>query len=526
MSQNYLSFHLSQQIVQSFLDCLKKFRKKSNKVDKAVSSMLATFLLLLIVISAFSIIYYTVSSTPPPTDDVKVTIVGKVEGNDLTLLHRGGESLSLYTEITLELSIKNDTFLVKQYLDADAQQDGTWDLGEKINYPLPFTINNIQDHFTAKLIAADIESNSLVFIGSRNINPQTDLTVSISADNLSPPIGSTVNLTIIVTNQKNWETPAINIALYNLLPMNLVPIHNITSRGAYNSETGMWNINYIDSGESVSLTITAIAKCTGIPEPTQIAMILDGSTSIASSDWDIMRTGLANAIENPEVFPHYGNVELTVIQFGQKYSGIQYARKEIGPILVTESNYQSIGNTIRNLPQLRGYTPMGCGIYLTADTMIKSPVLTPSDRQVICLVTDGQPNCNGDPKTYTGTYVNDNYLTGRNTAEQARNYLINTLQLNSSQDQFDVIAVGQETNTLWLKNKIVWPEPGNYAPPYVSGWVRNVSSWQQFSEAINEMFRVIFNTIRTDIKIISMTPSDPFPNNNEVSLTLKPVASK
>jgi len=178
-----------------------------------------------------------------------------------------------------------------------------------------------------------------------------------------------------VTNHKNWETPAINIELFYLLPENLLPINNITSRGSYNSNTGIWNISYLESGESVSLTITAIVKGIGIPEPTQLAMILDGSTSITSNDWELMRTGLANTIENPEVFPNSGSVELTIIQFGQKDSRTQYARKEIGPILVTESNYQSIGNTIRNLPQLRGYTPMGSGIYLTADTLIKSQIL-------------------------------------------------------------------------------------------------------------------------------------------------------
>ena len=497
------------------------------KQDGAVSSMIATLLLLMIVISAFSVIYYTVSSTPAPTTYPNVTIVGTVEGNNLTLVHRGGDSLNLDTTITINIDNKSETFLVKEYLDADALQDGEWNLGEKVIYPLSFTIHNIRDHFAANLIAADKESNSLVFIGPFNIYPKTDLGVTMTADNLFPPIGSQVNLTIIVTNHKNWETPAINIEIFNPLPENLLHLTNITSRGVYNSDTGIWNISYLESGESVSLTITALVTGTGIPEPTQIAIILDGSTSITSSDWSLMRTGLANAIENPEVFPHGGSAELTVIQFGQKDSRTQYARKEIGPIIVTENNYASIGMTIRNLPQLRGYTPMGSGIYLTADTLLTSQVLNSSDRQVICLVTDGQPNCNCDPKTYTGQFVNDNYVTGRITAEQGRDYLINTLHLTSAQDQFDVIAIGRDTNTPWLKNKIVWPEPGNYAPPYHQGWVRNVSSWQEFSEAINEMFGEIFlDTSYTNVKIITMTPTDPFPNNNEVGLTLKPVESK
>jgi Domain of unknown function DUF11/von Willebrand factor type A domain len=322
-----------------------------------------------------------------------------------------------------------------------------------------------------------------------------------------------------VTNNQGG-TPARNIELLDLLPKNLIYVTSIASRGEYNSSTGTWNISYLEIGESACLTITAIVTITS--EPTQLAMILDGSTSITSSSWNLMRTGLANAIKNPNVFPHDGTVELTVIQFGQKDSRTQYARGELGPIIVTGSNYISIGNTIQNLRQLGGYTPMGCGIYLAADTLNRSLIFNSSDRQVICLVTDGQPNCSVDPKTYIGRFVN--CTVGRAAAEQARNYLINTLHLNSSSDEFNSIAVGRETNTPWLKNKIVWPEPGKYAPPYIRGWVHNVSSWQEFYQSIYEIFRELFSfSLHNNAKIIAKIPStDPNLKNDEVTIILTP----
>ena len=94
-----------------------------------------------------------------------------------------------------------------------------------------------------------------------------------------------------------------------------------------------------------------------------------------------------------------------------------------------------------------------------------------------------------------------------------------------TQDQFNVIAVGQETNTPWLKNSIVWPQPGNYAPPYNPGWVRNVSSWQQFSESIREILMDLFGFyINNYVKIIAVTPlNDPNLENNEVIIILTPV---
>jgi hypothetical protein len=236
-----------------------------------------------------------------------------------------------------------------------------------------------------------------------------------------------------------------------------------------------------------------------------------------------MRTGLANAIKDPNVFPHDGTIELTVIQFGQKDSRAQYARKELGPIVVTESNYLSISSTIAYLRQLTGYTPMGCGIYLSADTLNKSMFFNQSKRQVVCMVTDGQPNCSCDPKTYTGKFVN--CTVGRIVSEQGRNYLIDTLKMTVNQDQFSVIAVGDDTNTPWLKNNIVWPQPGNYAPPYNPGWVRNVSTWQQFAESIREILMNLFGlTVNNYVKVIAVTPfSDPNPENNEVVIILTPV---
>ena len=73
--------------------------------------------------------------------------------------------------------------------------------------------------------------------------------------------------------------------------------------------------------------------------PTQLAMILDGSGSISSGDWNLMKEGLARSIENSSIFPHDGNVELTVIQFGRRLK----RQIELRPTVVTKNNYAHIG---------------------------------------------------------------------------------------------------------------------------------------------------------------------------------------
>ncbi len=84
--------------------------------------------MLLLVASSFSVIYYNVSSISPPINPPNVTIVGTVEDNNLVFEHQKGDSLSLDTQITVNMGDINETFLVKNYLDARCKnrwRDGT-----------------------------------------------------------------------------------------------------------------------------------------------------------------------------------------------------------------------------------------------------------------------------------------------------------------------------------------------------------------------------------------------------------------
>jgi len=628
------------------------------KQNTAASEIIGTVLLLSIVVSTFGVIYYNVLSIPPPSNPPNVTINGDVEGNRLVLEHQRGESLSIDTKITLNMDNKNETFLVKKYLDTESIKDGEWNIGEKVIYPFSFNISNIRSYFASHLHVADIESNSLVFMATLDVYPETDLGITMTVDNPSPSIGSKVNFTICVTNY-NGGTPAVNIEILNRLSKNFSYFSHVTSTGVYNSNSGIWNISSLESGESACLTITAIVILTS--EPTQLAMILDGSGSISFNDWSIMREGLARSIENSSIFPHDGNVELTVIQFGQTF-----AKLELSPTIVTKNNYVSIGNQIRSMSQLRGTTPMSCGIRLAADQLRNIGNFDANKRQIINLVTDGVANCywttgytgiyqgwdgwcKGDDQSHTGDYsakssynrpgyftcddldttgatsitvdfwyrlddtesddlylyfyngnsynyiaslgggtedtwrhytntitnsqyfkqnfkiqlrsrpefsenvwiddviiktnnnvlLNDSFESdywgenwwnpGLKTSEEAQSYLVNTLQMTDDQDEFDALGVGVGgmyggPDVDWLKNKIVWPQPGHIAPPYIAGWVQTITSWQDFEKVICEIFREYFNISNTNyVKIISSTPStDPNPGNNEVSIILSP----
>ncbi len=628
------------------------------KQNEAVSEIVGELLMLTIVTSSFGVFYYQVSSIPEPNTPPNVTIIGRVEGNTLVLEHKRGEPLSPDTKITINMGAINASFLVKDYLDNKSINDGEWNIGERLIYPFPFTLQNIRNYFASYVNTADIESNSLVFYATFDVYPETDLGLTMTVDNLYPSIGSIVNFTICVTNHEGG-TPAKDIEIQNILSRNFSYVSNISSDGFYNSKTGIWTIPSLESGASACLTITAIVVLTSTP--TQLAIILDGSGSISSSDWNLMREGLAKSIENESIFPHDGNVELTVIQFGQTF-----ARLELRPVLVTKNNYVSIGNQMRNIVQLSGTTPMACGIRLAADQLRNIGYFNNSKRQIITLVTDGVANCywktgytatyqgydgwcKGTDQVHTGNFsaksssnrpgdftcndvdtrgatnikvdfwyrlddtesddlylyfyngISYKYITslgggtedtwlhytttitsseyfkqyfkirlkaqpdflenvwiddvriqtntkellndsfegdywaenwwnpGLKSAEEASSYLNSTLQMTNDQDEFNVLGVGVGgmyggPDVNWLQHRIVWPQPGRLAPPYVAGWVQTITTWQDFEKSISEIFRGYFGISNSNnVKIISAIPmTDPNSNNNEVSIILTP----
>jgi hypothetical protein len=134
------------------------------------------------------------------------------------------------------------------------------------------------------------------------------------------------------------------------------------------------------------------APVASAPDPvtTQVAIILDGSTSISSANWNITRNGLAAAVENSTCVPQDGSVELTVVQFSNN------ATLEVGPVVITAANATAVANSIRNITQLTGGTCICCGICRAADTLRNSTNFDADIKQALNLVTDGDPTrcCN------------------------------------------------------------------------------------------------------------------------------------
>ena len=91
---------------------------------------------------------------------------------------------------------------------------------------------------------------------------QSDLVVTKTINNTTPLVGSNVIFTITARN--NGASNNNNVTVNDLLPSGYTYVSNTTSRGTYNSTTGVWTIGNLNNGASATLTITATVKSSGI----------------------------------------------------------------------------------------------------------------------------------------------------------------------------------------------------------------------------------------------------------------------
>lgn len=502
---------------------MKTWRKNIRKLkdsNEMVSEILGTVLLIGIVVAIFSTMYVSVISYPNPEPSSYARLVATIEGNNIIMEHRGGDALSLNTKFQITIGNKTTTLTIgeKNYLDNEAKKDKKWNVGERLVFPFDYNLS----HCEAQITAVDRNSKSLIMMGSLDITPESDVGLKVTVSNTFPKILDNVTFTITVTNYRG-DLCSTGVIVQYIIPKGLIHKSNSSTQGTYDKSTGKWNVGELEVQKSASLTITAQV----IGEPTQLAILLDGSGSISDSSWNIMKDGLANAIKDPNIFPHSGAIELTIIQYGVNYN---CSKLEVGPEIVTNNNYQNIVNQIDRINQGKGLTPMAAGIYLATDTLEGSnnfDGFDPNNRQIINIVTDGNPNVISGPGELCGVLPPDNYFRrGKLSAKEARDYLLSKLSMTEVQDEIDVVAVetcGNKSIDLeWLKDKIAWPQPGYTSwPPEGPGWVHHVLNWQEFVDSIEEQFKLLFGSITSNMKITYTTLRDPNVENNQVSITIK-----
>ena len=106
--------------------------------NKAVSEILGSVLLIAIAVSAFTIVYLNVLSDQGPSPETHVTIVGKMESENVVFEHRRGEGIDIDSKISLYFE-GNLLFhgKVTDLLNSASLENDMWDIGERLVYSPP-----------------------------------------------------------------------------------------------------------------------------------------------------------------------------------------------------------------------------------------------------------------------------------------------------------------------------------------------------------------------------------------------------
>jgi hypothetical protein len=301
-----------------------------------------------------------------------------------------------------------------------------------------------------------------------NSTPTNNVTIGLSSSDTTE---GTVSPTSVTFTTGDWDTPqTVTITGVDDAELDGNISYTIITAAATSTDPNYNGVNASDV--SVTNNDDDTATCDNVE--VQLAIILDGSISISTPDFNIMKNGLAAAVTDPDCVPHDGSVELTVVQIG--LMGSVGAALEIGPVIITEANASTVESQIQSIAKRGGYTPIACALYLAADTLHDSPCFDPNIKQAINLVTDGIPNrcCppSGGGSNYdawdcisgTGSCPPDGCNEAMESTEYARDYAISHLGMTANQDEIDAEFIGsQGTASDWLRDEIVWPGDGYYA---------------------------------------------------------------
>lgn len=192
----------------------------------------------------------------------------------------------------------------------------------------------------------------------------------------------------------------------------------------------------------------------------QLGVAVDASGSIGSSNFNTVRTGIANAIN--AIVPTNGSVELTLVRFASYVSTI------IGPTVITAANKASIVSTISSMSFTGGTTGLASAINSLTSQITGSSNFATADASIYNIVTDGFPNSQS------------NSIAQRNNA------------IGAGIDEIDIEFIGSNTAGYnFMRNSICYPlacDTTSFTPGFIVG-----VTFDNFQTAFENKLRFVTN---------------------------------
>jgi hypothetical protein len=223
------------------------------------------------------------------------------------------------------------------------------------------------------------------------------------------------------------------------------------------------------------------------PVRIQLGFIIDGSTSMRAEHFTLMTYALAGALADTSIVPQDGSVEVTVVQIGVEGVAGQ-VREELAPIAINGSNIGWIRTHIREIDKGEGFTPTAGGIDICAGLMTSSHNFAGAERQVIDIITDGQPF---DGEKYAGLPNDDIYERSKTDALAARDRA-----QAAGIDELDAEMLGNldaRPGQIEFFTNLVYPKPAALVPPdpMKPGFARLVEDFGDIEAAIYEKLALV-----------------------------------
>ena len=515
-----------------------------NLIDKqirknlAVSEVIGTIILLVISVSAFSVVYASFFSADIDDDFPTVTLVGTIFDNNLILEHRGGESISLQTEVLMDFETGNRSSVIieeSDYMDDQDKEDGKWNMGEKFTYSLD-NISHFRRFDSVDLLVIEGESLSIVMNGKVREARVADLKVAMRLITPDEEPGFLDNVEFVVSIENLGPSETYDIILEDILPEGLLYVSHSVSDGSYNRFSGIWSINYLNIGDIAELGIVAQIVATDNELPfSHLIFLIDGSYSIQPVYFDNVLQGIADALRNNAI-PNIGKVELTVIQFASTNGGTSFVTPEIichiGPKIITNNPgdsgyYLDVADDVEAINQKSGNSPIPEVLKRSADIVKASKNFDGKNHVLLDIITDGKPNMRYPSIDYPDGDLDHPHPPSITDAIAMRNYFISTLEMTTDQDEINTLAINGRYghNYDLLRDLINYPQPGKNWPTSERGWSRLVYNSAQVEECIEFQFDLQVNGRTNEVKVISQMYTDPDSSNNFASQTVIPSPS-
>jgi len=125
------------------------------KDNSAVNEIIGTITMLLVATSIFVASFAVVMSSPTPPSKIFVDLEASIMGENITILHKGGEALPLETNLTIKIGNNAPgTSQVGDLLDPNFHENG-WNIGEQI-------IISVSLGETIRILVVDNITNTLL----------------------------------------------------------------------------------------------------------------------------------------------------------------------------------------------------------------------------------------------------------------------------------------------------------------------------------------------------------------------------